>query len=338
MEKKTFWKYNTGMSTFIELSYIVTLLIGVACFTVHMTVRAKNLTSVSPLMKWKSTTAFLVFVMLMNVCDFLIVYLTELVGKEGVAWVYIAENVLVILLSYAMIHMGREYAAVQIPKWLNAVFVIVTMTVLYLDCSFTLKVGMAREGFYITSMVVTNMIPVCLLCFFGYRYYKIGHLLRNHRATDSYMKIYYMFVILICVVSIATIIDSLTVNDLILCDEEIYVMFWIVFNVINFTFVWQSCVVDERDEIERLQTTEERMDRIAREYGLSAREREIAELIFRGKNNKEIASVLYLSPNTVKVHASNLYRKLGAINRVQAAAVLRGEEISHSIQTETEEE
>ena len=79
------------------------------------------------------------------------------------------------------------------------------------------------------------------------------------------------------------------------------------------------------------------MDIIVRQYGLSAREREIAELIFEGRHNKEIAAMLYLSPNTVKVHASNLYRKLGAVNRVQAAAVLRGEDISNNIQ-ETEEE
>ena len=79
------------------------------------------------------------------------------------------------------------------------------------------------------------------------------------------------------------------------------------------------------------------MDMIVHQYGLSAREREIAELIFEGRNNKEIAAMLYLSPNTVKVHASNLYRKLGAVNRVQAAAVLRGEDISNNLQ-ETEEE
>ena len=63
-------------------------------------------------------------------------------------------------------------------------------------------------------------------------------------------------------------------------------------------------------------------------FNLSQREREIAELIYQGKNNKEIAAILYLSPNTIKVHASNLYRKLGAANRVQASQVLRGEEIT----------
>ena len=55
----------------------------------------------------------------------------------------------------------------------------------------------------------------------------------------------------------------------------------------------------------------------------------------QGKNNKEIAAILYLSPNTIKVHASNLYRKLGAANRVQAMQVLMGEE---KTVTATEEE
>ena len=35
--------------------------------------------------------------------------------------------------------------------------------------------------------------------------------------------------------------------------------------------------------------------------------------------------MMYLSPNTVKVHASNLYRKIGAENRVQAIQIMAGE-------------
>ena len=147
-----------------------------------------------------------------------------------------------------------------------------------------------------------------------------------------------MVVLVLCIIATASIIDSRTTRDLIWWDKEIYVMFWTIFNVLNFVFVWRSCVVDDRGDVERLQTAEERMDMIVHQYGLSAREREIAELIFEGRNNKEIAAMLYLSPNTVKVHASNLYRKLGAVNRVQAAAVLRGEDITNSIHTETEDE
>ena len=46
------------MDRIIELGYILTLFISVACFTVHVAIRAKNLTSTSRMLKWRSTTAF----------------------------------------------------------------------------------------------------------------------------------------------------------------------------------------------------------------------------------------------------------------------------------------
>jgi two-component system response regulator DesR len=51
---------------------------------------------------------------------------------------------------------------------------------------------------------------------------------------------------------------------------------------------------------------------------LSAREREVLALIASGATNREIAERLYLSPHTVKEHASSLYRKLGVKNRAEA--------------------
>ena len=53
---------------------------------------------------------------------------------------------------------------------------------------------------------------------------------------------------------------------------------------------------------------------------LSAREREVLQLIAQGLSNQEVAARLYLSPHTVKVHARNIYAKLGVTNRTQAVA------------------
>jgi two-component system response regulator DesR len=51
---------------------------------------------------------------------------------------------------------------------------------------------------------------------------------------------------------------------------------------------------------------------------LTEREREVLDLIAGGSTNREIAEQLYLSPDTVKEHASALYRKLQARNRAEA--------------------
>jgi LuxR family maltose regulon positive regulatory protein len=56
---------------------------------------------------------------------------------------------------------------------------------------------------------------------------------------------------------------------------------------------------------------------------LSEREIEVLQLIAEGLTNQEIASRLFLSPHTVKVHSHNIYGKLGVHNRTQAAAKAR---------------
>jgi DNA-binding NarL/FixJ family response regulator len=51
---------------------------------------------------------------------------------------------------------------------------------------------------------------------------------------------------------------------------------------------------------------------------LTVREREVLSLVAAGLTNAEIAAELQLSPNTVKEHASSMFRKLGARNRADA--------------------
>jgi len=51
---------------------------------------------------------------------------------------------------------------------------------------------------------------------------------------------------------------------------------------------------------------------------LSNQEEKIMLLIKGGLINKEVASVLGRSPDTVKYHLKKIYRKLGAGNRVEA--------------------
>ncbi len=52
---------------------------------------------------------------------------------------------------------------------------------------------------------------------------------------------------------------------------------------------------------------------------LTARQRDVLELISRGYSNKEIARDLAMLEGTVKVHVKSIFRKLGVKNRTQAA-------------------
>jgi DNA-binding NarL/FixJ family response regulator len=54
------------------------------------------------------------------------------------------------------------------------------------------------------------------------------------------------------------------------------------------------------------------------DVGLTPREVEVLTLIAQGRTNREIAEVLYLSPNSIKTYVRTAYRKIGATSRSQA--------------------
>ena len=53
---------------------------------------------------------------------------------------------------------------------------------------------------------------------------------------------------------------------------------------------------------------------------LTAREREVIELVSTGATNQEIANALVISESTVKSHVKHILRKLGAANRAEAVS------------------
>jgi DNA-binding CsgD family transcriptional regulator len=59
--------------------------------------------------------------------------------------------------------------------------------------------------------------------------------------------------------------------------------------------------------------------------GITPRELEILTLVAQGLSNREIATQLFVSENTVKTHCARAFDKLGAARRTQA--VQRGKEL-----------
>jgi DNA-binding CsgD family transcriptional regulator len=64
------------------------------------------------------------------------------------------------------------------------------------------------------------------------------------------------------------------------------------------------------------------LDALARDAGISEREKEIIPLVASGLDNREIGKKLFISPKTVKNHMTNIYAKTGARNRVQLVNLL----------------
>ncbi len=62
---------------------------------------------------------------------------------------------------------------------------------------------------------------------------------------------------------------------------------------------------------------------------LTEREREVLELIARGKNNSDIAELLVVSPKTVRNHITNIFSKLQVADRAEAIIKARDAGLGH---------
>jgi PAS domain S-box-containing protein len=65
-----------------------------------------------------------------------------------------------------------------------------------------------------------------------------------------------------------------------------------------------------------------RVARVAEANGLSDRERQVLQLLLRGRGVEDIATMLEIAPRTVKFHQANVLQKLGADSRLDLLRVV----------------
>ena len=81
---------------------------------------------------------------------------------------------------------------------------------------------------------------------------------------------------------------------------------------------WASRVAEQKERLRNAQTTRPLGDP-DNPAGLTTREVQVLQLIAAGRSNREIAATLVLSIATVERHVANVYAKIGATRRVEAA-------------------
>lgn len=67
------------------------------------------------------------------------------------------------------------------------------------------------------------------------------------------------------------------------------------------------------------------IDALISRFGLSAREAEVMQLLYRGNTQKKIAESLFLSLNSVQTYSKSLYRKLGVHSRQELIDLVNSE-------------
>jgi len=311
------------MQELIELIYIFIIIMGAMAFAMQAMSQRKKLDATNQMVQNNNMTIFMALILLFNICDFLIVFLEEVIKDYGISWILVLENVLEVAIAYALLAMLRDVAKERMIRWIPVFFIAAATTILWTDTLYTLEAVKMSEHMYMALMSILNAIPVLVVVFFAIKYIRIIFTtITDHLARFSLLFHSFLFVIL-CIVTTLNTVDLRTTWDFVKNDEETYLIMWILFNTFNVVFVWTSCRNAGEEAEYTPETIDEKLEKIAEQFSLSGREEEIARLIYNGYNNNDIAEELCLSVNTVKVHTSNLYKKIGVTSRLQAVQLIR---------------
>jgi DNA-binding CsgD family transcriptional regulator len=86
--------------------------------------------------------------------------------------------------------------------------------------------------------------------------------------------------------------------------------------LLNWNEHLQEEVNKRTTELEHI-SREERFNKNCKQHNLTAREKEIILLLFRGQTHKQIAELLFIAERTVAKHTQNIFDKVKVCNRVE---------------------
>ena len=121
---------------------------------------------------------------------------------------------------------------------------------------------------------------------------------------------------------------------------DLTIIIWMAITAVNVVYAYQKIFqpVFSREPADPPEPAEsqgvgprkelkDRIEEVRDQYRLTPREKEFVELIYRGKSNKEIAEMIFLSESTVKTHIYNIFRKMGVKNRVSVICIINEENL-----------
>ena len=89
---------------------------------------------------------------------------------------------------------------------------------------------------------------------------------------------------------------------------------------IRFSYIGRT---DQNGHLIRIveESFEKNVEKLSNAFGLTSREAEVLSWITNGKSNRDIGTILDLSPRTINKHLEHIHKKLGVENRTSAAAM-----------------
>lgn len=201
--------------------------------------------------------------------------------------------------------------------------------VFYMALWMLLTLFLSIEHFYTLKWLLLATDVVLIIAFLASA---VAHIIFASTVEDR-MSLYYMLIVTAMLIwnYVSYFWGETSVywgnSEFIRAPLDLTIIFWLIVNAVTLLYVYRRGFLDafspaEAEEETEKRAVKDRIGEVCSAYRLTPREKELVELIYVGKSNKEIAEILFLSESTVKTHIYNIFRKMDVKNRIGVVCII----------------
>ncbi len=328
----------------ILLAYIISIALSVAGLTCCVLSNMRNKTGFS-----KSMIGFMTSLLVMSFYDMAIYYSNYVLGIFSNLEVMRIGNCIIAGAMCLWILLQQQIIERDALKLLNRMSMHYMMA--YGGVWLALTIALSVEKFYTLKWMLLTTDIVLIIMFLAVC---VAHIVYAAVA-DERSSVYYLTLVtgLLLWNYISYFWSETSVywgnSGFIRTPMDLTIIVWLAINVMNLLFAYRNIfqpAFSREGEVPLQNPAEaggagdeagrpaapvidlkQRIEEVRDQYHLTPREKEFIELIYRGKSNKEIAEMLFLSESTVKTHIYNIFRKMEVRNRVGVICIINEEAV-----------
>ncbi|MCK5147880.1 helix-turn-helix transcriptional regulator [bacterium] len=223
---------------------------------------------------------------------------------------YILGYIVLICTAWATCNIYFGFTDKKVPQIFSWTFWIVTTILMILEfIKYKLQLqNQILPWLTFISEWITDNAPIIELIFLGLLYRrarKLSHS-KERKMIMAFVLIYLSrFLVLLAVLPLPKILPVLFFAAFLISGSALPLI-W--FKYYFLPYEQQRQITNEQKPL---------IEQLVECYGISRREKEILELILRGKTNPEIEEKLFISYHTVKNHVYKIFQKMGVSNRYE---------------------
>lgn len=149
-------------------------------------------------------------------------------------------------------------------------------------------------------------------------FYNLIMLYKNRGKLNSYVKkaINYGMIVLILLVPFSIFMNTLEFYIIFSQPLPFSPIIYFLVNIIGVIFT-RKMLIEGNPEPSRKDKDDALIKEFLTQFDITNRELEVVKYVMEGYGNQEIGEKLFISPNTVKNHIYNIYKKMGINNRYE---------------------